>query len=643
MDLRSDVSYDFSVAVPRESSIARMPINPEPFGKYLLLERIGAGGMAEVFKGIVGGPQGFQRSLVIKRMLPHLSQDAAFVQMFIDEAKLSGLLSHPNLVQIFEFGKAEDSYFIAMEYVHGRTLSDVKTKLVENNRQLSIPACVEIVRQISVGLHYAHSMTSPEGNPLGIVHRDISPPNLMLAFHGGVKILDFGIARVAAGMRETRTQVGMMKGKIAYMSPEQLQLEDVDHRSDIFAVGIVLHEILTGKRLFRSNSDYTSSRMVLELEIQPPSVHNPEIPPELDAIVMRALKRRREDRYATAGEMATALEQMMQDKRYSSHEHKRILQEIYPVESTQVTDAGLTVSSSIPTPLEGGPGDELPTSHLSHEAMTSATSRPRYAHLKPEDPPAQKSRTPLILGVVGILAVAGGAAFVLRGRRIEAPLPPPAAPIVQEAPRPAKPVQSVVRISVDSVPQDARVIRVDSSEVMGQTPLTIDLPQTAGLVALRFEKTGFVPVIHKVLTDLDKSVRVDLTPVGGEAEAHGPPAPARIVELPKRPGPPPHHVAPPPHHGPVVAAPAKVVTPDPAAAAAKDDCFMTIGSMPWAYFSIDGKDAGQHTPAVHLPVRCGKHQLHFKRESMSIDKVVDVNVTAGKELKQSFDLAPDDG
>jgi hypothetical protein len=489
-------------------------------------------------------------------------------------------------------------------------------------------------------------MTSPEGNPLGIVHRDISPPNLMLAFHGGVKILDFGIARVAAGMRETRTQVGMMKGKIAYMSPEQLQLEDVDHRSDIFAVGIVLHEILTGKRLFRSNSDYTSSRMVLELEIQPPSVHNPEIPPELDAIVMRALKRRREDRYATAGEMANALEQVLLEKRYSSHDHKKIMHELYPVESTQVSDAGLTITSSIPPPLDLEPGDEeRPTSHHSHEAMTSGTSRPRYARLKPEDmaPEAQKSRTPLILGIVGIVAVASGAAFVLRGRRVEAPVAPPAPPVVQEAPRPTKTAQAVVRISVDSVPQDARVIRVDSSEVLGQTPLTIDLPQTAGLVALRFEKTGFAPVIHKVLTDLDKSVRVDLSPAAGE-EAHAPPAPARVVEIPKHPVPPAHHPGPPAHgHAPVAAAPAvKVVAPDPAAAAAKDDCFMTIGSFPWAYFSIDGKDLGQHTPAVHIPVRCGKHQLHFKRESMSIDKVVDVNVAAGKELKQSFDLAPDD-
>src|SRR3954471_2794578 len=164
MDLQCNVPYDFVVSI-RQDTVAR-DHGPEPFGKYLLLERIGAGGMAEVFKGIVSGPQGFQRSLVIKRMLPHLSQDASFVRMFIDEAKLSGLLSHPNLVQIFEFGKVDDSFFIAMEYVHGRTLAALQMKLVETGRLAPVAASAEIIRQICVGLHYAHGLQSAEGKPL---------------------------------------------------------------------------------------------------------------------------------------------------------------------------------------------------------------------------------------------------------------------------------------------------------------------------------------------------------------------------------------------------------------------------------------------------------------------------------------------
>jgi serine/threonine protein kinase len=222
----------------------------KPYGKYYLFDRIGVGGMAEVFLAVAIGPQGFQRTLVIKRMLSHLSQDGAFVKMFIDEAKLCGLLSHPNLVQIFEFGQIDESFFIAMEHVQGETLLAVQAKLAEERRIAPVAASLEIMRQVCLGLNYAHGLQSATGQPLGIVHRDISPSNLMLSFHGGVKILDFGIARVTEEIRETKTQAGTMKGKVAYMSPEQVRMEQIDNRSDIFAAGIVLHEMLTGRRLF---------------------------------------------------------------------------------------------------------------------------------------------------------------------------------------------------------------------------------------------------------------------------------------------------------------------------------------------------------------------------------------------------------
>ncbi|HTB61243.1 MAG TPA: serine/threonine-protein kinase, partial [Polyangia bacterium] len=180
----------------------------KPYGKYYLFDRIGVGGMAEVFLAVAIGPQGFQRTLVIKRMLSHLSQDGAFVKMFIDEAKLCGLLSHPNLVQIFEFGQIDESFFIAMEHVQGETLLAVQAKLAEERRIAPVAASLEIMRQVCLGLNYAHALQSATGQPLGIVHRDISPSNLMLSFHGGVKILDFGIARVTEEIRETKTQAG---------------------------------------------------------------------------------------------------------------------------------------------------------------------------------------------------------------------------------------------------------------------------------------------------------------------------------------------------------------------------------------------------------------------------------------------------
>ena len=264
-------------------------VSGEPFGKYLLLDRIGHGGMAEVFRAVVRGPEGFQRALVIKRILPDLSQDPTFVRMFIDEARVSGLLSHPNLVQIYEFGKVNESFFIVMEHVHGRTLTAVHAKLAKLGRLAPVAATVEIGRQICVGLHHAHSLRSVGGQPLGIVHRDISPSNVMLAFHGGVTILDFGIARMAEGLRETQTQAGGIKGKISYMSPEQIRNETVDQRSDIFAVGVVLHEMLTGRRLFRGSSNFNAARKVVEMPIPLPSERNPTVPPALDRLVMRAL------------------------------------------------------------------------------------------------------------------------------------------------------------------------------------------------------------------------------------------------------------------------------------------------------------------------------------------------------------------
>ena len=262
--------------VGAEENAAPLP-GAKPFGKYYLLDRIGAGGMAEVFLAVAIGPEGFQRQLVIKRMLPHLSQDRAFVRMFVDEAKLCGLLSHPNLVQIFEFGAIEDSFFIAMEHVNGQTMSAVRAKLHELGQVAPVAATLDIVRQVCLGLNYAHSLQSASGQPLGIIHRDISPSNLIVSFHGAVKILDFGIARVTEELRETHTQAGTMKGKVSYMSPEQIRMEPVDSRSDIFAVGVVLHEFLTGRRLFKATNEYNGARMVLEAPVPLPSTLNPAV------------------------------------------------------------------------------------------------------------------------------------------------------------------------------------------------------------------------------------------------------------------------------------------------------------------------------------------------------------------------------
>ena len=299
--------------------------------------------MAEVFLAVAVGVEGFQRSVVIKRILPHLLEDRAFVNMFIDEAKLCGVMSHPNIVQIFEFGKVRDSFFIAMEHVRGRTLSAVQARLNRIGGQAPIATSLEVMRQVCLGLDYAHGLRSASGQPLGIVHRDVSPSNLMLGLHGGVKILDFGIARVAEELRETHTQVGTMKGKVSYMSPEQARLEPVDNRSDIFSVGIVLHELLTGHRLFKTSSERPSTHLLQEMPVAPPSFANPEVAPEIDRIVMRALAHDPDARFQTAGEMASEIGRLLRDMRAPPDGPERLLGSLFPHEPARSGEVDLAL------------------------------------------------------------------------------------------------------------------------------------------------------------------------------------------------------------------------------------------------------------------------------------------------------------
>jgi serine/threonine protein kinase len=628
----------------------------KPFGKYYLLDRIGAGGMAEVFLAVAIGPEGFQRMLVLKRMLPHLSQDRAFIQMFVDEAKLCGLLSHPNLVQIFEFGSIEDSFFIAMEHVHGATMSAVRAKLAEVGRVAPVSATLEIVRQVCLGLHYAHSLQSATGQSLGIIHRDISPSNLMLSYHGSVKILDFGIARVAEGLRETHTQAGTMKGKVSYMSPEQIRMESIDSRSDVFAVGIVLHEFLTGRRLFKATNEYNGARMVLESVVPRPSTLNPEVPPEVDEIVMRALERNRDARYLTAGEMADDLEKVLFEMRASPHEPRKLLVSLFPQDLSRSGDFRLPVTpspillqsggsllgsggSAVPSPLVGS---SLSASNPTKPIEPDAAQDLRMAELAAVARPRAKRRTArrgwlLLGGVVGVvLAVVGLAhppwAPLPKDEAAVAPATaqPVAQPRPEPTPPPAPPQKTTVQISLDSSPQAAQVIREDTGQIVGQTPVTITLPQARDLISFRFEKPGHAPISYKVIPDLDKSVRAELLPEpAGDSKQ-----------------------APPSHHAPTARAHGAVAHRDPrratseAPVASPDqprNCMLSVASFPWTELWLDGKDTGQRTPVVHYPVSCGAHRLNLKRRDLRIDRAEQVTVAPDHELKQHYELGDEYG
>ncbi len=282
---------------------------PEAFGKYYLIDRIATGGMAEIFKAKSYSTAGFEKVQVIKRILSHLSDNEEFVDMFIDEAKISVSLQHANLVQIYDFGKLRDNYFIAMEWVDGKDVKQMLRKLAQRRKLLPEEFAVFIAHETCKGLDYAHNKSDINGVNLGIVHRDMSPSNVLVSYEGEVKIADFGIAK--AEMSQYDTKDGVLKGKFEYMSPEQAHGRDTSQQSDLFSAGIILYEMLTGRRLFKEQNEIKTLERIKSVDVRPPSSLNPNIPQRLDDIVMKALQADLGKRYQSAREFQQELLEYM--------------------------------------------------------------------------------------------------------------------------------------------------------------------------------------------------------------------------------------------------------------------------------------------------------------------------------------------
>ncbi|MCX5744767.1 MAG: serine/threonine-protein kinase, partial [Proteobacteria bacterium] len=270
-------------------------------GSYEIVRKLARGGMAELFLAKSVGPQGFEKLVTLKKILPQYARSPRFVRLFLDEAKLAAGFQHPNIAHVFDLGAVDDTYFFAMEFVHGQDVRTLLHRAWETKRAIPIDLCVQVVRQVASALHYAHEQCDPDGRPLEIVHRDVSPSNIMLSYDGSVKLLDFGVAKAQSS--STRTRTGTLKGKVSYMSPEQAKGAPVDRRSDVFSLGIVLWELLTGTRLFRGANDLATIQMIVNEAPAAPSTYRDDCPPELDLIVQRALATAPDARLQTAQQL----------------------------------------------------------------------------------------------------------------------------------------------------------------------------------------------------------------------------------------------------------------------------------------------------------------------------------------------------
>ena len=277
--------------------------------RYRVVEKLESGGMAEVFRAESEGLQGFRKQVAIKRVLPHLSSKKKFIQMFLDEARHSAHLSHSNCVQVFDIGVGDNAFFIVMEFVDGANLKSIIEVLRKQGKDFPVESAVYIALEICKGLSYAHELTDPQGTPLHIVHRDISPPNVLITKFGEVKIVDFGLAK--ANSQLEKSEPGIIKGKFSYLSPEAAMGQEVDARTDVFAVGIMLWELLAGQRLFLGDTDFATVKKVQAAVIPSISQINKHVPPDLERIIAKALAREPNTRYATAKDLGLELSKFM--------------------------------------------------------------------------------------------------------------------------------------------------------------------------------------------------------------------------------------------------------------------------------------------------------------------------------------------
>jgi serine/threonine protein kinase len=456
-------------------SLRRASERARRFGKYELVELLGHGGMAEVWRARLRGAAGFRRTVVVKRVLSHLVADAEFVALFVAEAKLSARLTHPNIVQVFELGEVDGDYYLAMEYLHGRDLASV----MKSGSAVHPALAAAIAANICRALAYAHDFADDTGRRLRIIHRDVTPANIMLTDGGAVKLLDFGIAKALT--EATKTQTATLKGKLGYMAPEQIEGQPFDHRVDLFAAGVVLHEMLTGRRLFAGRSELETLALTSSAEVAPPSSLEANVPAALDRICARALARDPGERYNAAAAMLADLEHVA---------------------------TGPDASPEAIVALVRDHGGAPPGGRVAERSSLSRTLRRgrRWA------------------GLAAVALATGGAVAVAlthTAHHAVAPSTPPrtaSLPPPSSTPAPAPTPLTRVRIRVTTSPNGAEVL-VDRAR-RGRTPLVLEVVREARPHELVLMARGYATrTVTFVPTD-DMQLNLPLLPVAARARSH---------------------------------------------------------------------------------------------------------------------------
>ncbi|MDC0707493.1 serine/threonine protein kinase [Stigmatella sp. ncwal1] len=562
-------------------------------GRYSLLTRLAVGGMAEIWLARQVGPKGFEKFIVIKRILDGLGTEPEFVGMFLDEARLAAQLNHPNIVQIFDLGEESGAFYIAMEYLPGENLASVVRAGLRQGRPLPIPFAVRIIASAAEGLAYAHAKTGPDGALLGIVHRDVSPQNLLVTYDGVVKVLDFGIAKAAT--RESQTLVGQVKGKASYMSPEQARGLSLDARSDIFSLGVILFEMVTHSRLFKFAEPLVALQAVASEEPIPLArARNPEVPEALGHIIAQALARQPGQRYPTARHFQSALEEWLrgQNEATGSAELADYMSQVFGdriQERARLLEAArsgeLTSSSARRVAARSSSMNTLPEPVPQAEEETTL-----------EQPWLQHRRLRLAGVAAVVLAVGVGAGVaLLSARRM------PAEPVAVAAPAP--PV-----LTIETDPPGARLM-VDGKDV-GRAPVSLD---TLALGE------------HKVAASLEGRVtaerRVKLAHPGERAMV--------VLSLAAVPVPPAAEPLAQEKDGPAAASPPRVSKRAPGR--------LTLDTTPWTHVFLRGRKLGD-TPLIDQSLPVGRHQLKLVNESKNISTVIEVEIRSGQSTVKKLRL-----